>query len=398
MKKFCSVAVCSMFILTLAYFAYGRSRSDMPIGDSSVSVDTTTSSTISQPSSASDTGYKVSGSISVADTASSSAQVSQTPGAMSVSSSTATAPAKSKKKKRGPKAKEGAAVSAAAAQPSMTAASGMEGQASNVSPGSDDQAKANALQRALQASGGTSSVESSASQPVAVAVEPSSEQTRDQSYAADDRARAEAEAKAAEAETAAVASKAQKPAKAVSSAPAPKVAKGGFAPFYVYKDQGARENHYIASGWMGDYGDLKINTGCTTKVHSGTTSFQVKYNAKMAQNAGWCGIYWQSPPNNWGDKKGGYNLTGAKKLTFWACGEKGGEIISEFKMGGISGEYPDSDSASIGPIELSKKWQQYTIDLTGRDLTNIIGGFCFSASRDDNPEGFTIYLDDIVYE
>jgi len=177
-----------------------------------------------------------------------------------------------------------------------------------------------------------------------------------------------------------------------------KPGKGTFAPFWVYKDNGARGNHYYPTGWMGDYGDLKINPGNTAKVHSGTTAVKITYSAKMSQNAGWCGIYWQNPPNNWGDKKGGYNLTGAKRLSFWACGEKGGEVISEFKIGGISGEFPDSDTAMIGPIELSRKWQNYTIDLTGKDLTNIIGGFCFSASRDDNPEGFTIYVDDIVYE
>ena len=67
-------------------------------------------------------------------------------------------------------------------------------------------------------------------------------------------------------------------------------------------------------------------------------------------------------------------------------------------MGGITGEYPDSDSAAIGPIELTKEWQKYTIDLAGKDLSNIIGGFCFAASKDDNPNGFIIYLDDIIYE
>ena len=96
--------------------------------------------------------------------------------------------------------------------------------------------------------------------------------------------------------------------------------------------------------------------------------------------------------------KGGYDLTGAKKLTFWARGAQGGEKIAEFKVGGITGEYPDTDSSSIGPIELTKEWQKYTIDLDGKDLSHIIGGFCFAASKDDNPNGFVIYFDDIIYE
>jgi len=42
--------------------------------------------------------------------------------------------------------------------------------------------------------------------------------------------------------------------------------------------------------------------------------FKITYNVKMAQGAGWSGIYWQHPANNWGDKKGGYSLVGAKSL------------------------------------------------------------------------------------
>jgi hypothetical protein len=176
-----------------------------------------------------------------------------------------------------------------------------------------------------------------------------------------------------------------------SEAPAGKVF------FGVYSDQSAKGNHYIPSGWMGDYGDMKLNTGWTENPHSGKTCIKVIYNAKMAQNAGWCGIYWQYPPNNWGARKG-FNVVGAKKLTFWARGGKGGEKISEFKVGGITGDMPDTDSQSIGPVELTKEWKQYTIDLTDRDLSNISGGFCFSASKDDNSDGFELYLDDIQYE
>ena len=171
-----------------------------------------------------------------------------------------------------------------------------------------------------------------------------------------------------------------------------------FKPFAVYVENASSLNHFAPSGWMGDYGDIKLTQAWTDNPRSGKTCIQVKYSAKMAQGAGWAGIYWQQPANNWGDKKGGFNLTGATKLTFWARGEQGGEKIAEFKMGGITGEFPDSDSQSIGPVELTKDWKKYTIDLTGKDLSHIIGGFCWSASKDDNPNGFTMYLDDIIYE
>jgi len=390
MKKiFCSF-LCLVFILSIAQVASARARRERSGDDTGVSADTTTASTVSQPASA----------------GTSSAENSQPASSASSPKKKEAAKKKSKKQteknKRGPRsiAKSKASEPAAAAAPAVAVPSASPSaenasvatQPSGVSADAEAQAKADALKRAEEKMKTSQAVSTQTDAQAKMQAETVAKARADE----DARMRAEAEAKAAEAATAAAAAAAKAQPARVSLAPV--VSKGGFAPFYVYKDQGARGNHYIPSGWMGDYGDLKINPGCIVKVHSGTTSVQIRYSAKMMQNAGWCGIYWQNPPNNWGDKKGGFNLTGAKKLTFWACGEKGGEVISEFKMGGISGEFPDSDSASIGPIELSKRWQQYTIDLTGKDLTNIIGGFCFSASRDDNSEGFTIYLDDMVYE
>ena len=171
-----------------------------------------------------------------------------------------------------------------------------------------------------------------------------------------------------------------------------------FKLFYVYDDFMSQNNHFAPSGWMGDFGDIKLDQSCSESPKTGKNCIKITYTAEMKQGAGWAGIFWQQPANNWGDKKGGYDLTGATKLTFWAKGAKGGEKIAEFKMGGITGEYPDSDSAVLGPIELTKKWQQFSIDLAGKDLSYVIGGFCFAASKDDNPNGFVIYLDNISYE
>ena len=149
---------------------------------------------------------------------------------------------------------------------------------------------------------------------------------------------------------------------------------------------------------MGDYGDIAIDDGCTINPHDGKTCLKVTYSAKGAQGAGWMGIYWQNPANNWGTQMGGYDLKGYKKLTFWARGDKGGEVISEFKIGGISGNYPDSDATSMGPVTLTTDWKKYEIDLKGMDLSYISGGFMFSASSSNNPEGFVVYLDDVKYE
>ena len=104
-------------------------------------------------------------------------------------------------------------------------------------------------------------------------------------------------------------------------------AQEGFKPFAIYIDGSSSENHYVPSGWMGDYGDLKINEKNTDNPYSGSSSIEVTYNGRASQGARWAGIYWQNPPNNWGTRPGGYDLTGSKKLTFWARGQNGGERI-----------------------------------------------------------------------
>ncbi|MBU0503777.1 MAG: hypothetical protein ABH882_01200 [Candidatus Omnitrophota bacterium] len=172
--------------------------------------------------------------------------------------------------------------------------------------------------------------------------------------------------------------------------------------FTVYKDKNARENHYAPSGWMGDYGDVKLNDQSADNPHSGISCLQFVYSAKKSQNQGWAGIYWQNPANNWGDKKGGFDLTGMTKLTFWARGAKGGEIIQKFKIGGMGIDnkktYPDSTQVEIGPVELTNAWKQYTINLAGKDLSYINGAFSWTTTADLNPEGCVFYIDDIKFE
>lgn len=167
---------------------------------------------------------------------------------------------------------------------------------------------------------------------------------------------------------------------------------------YIYSDDEALDNHYFPSGWMGDYPDLIFDTASTENPHSGTTTIKVEYKNKASLGARWVGVYWQNPANNWGGRPGGYNLTGATKLTFWARGAKGGERIEEFKVGGVTGEYSDTDMAGIGPVMLTPDWKQYVISLEGKDLSAIVGGFAWAANLEANPDGMIFFLDDIRFE
>jgi hypothetical protein len=169
-----------------------------------------------------------------------------------------------------------------------------------------------------------------------------------------------------------------------------------FEPFYVYEDFMSPKNHYAPSGWMGDVANLELDQSYSQSPHEGKSCIKMRYNAEGLKQ--WAGIYWQHPVNNWGDKKGGYDLTGATKLTFWARGANGYEVISEVKIGGISGQFSDSDVAWLKTIKLTGSWKKYTIDLSKSDLSSISGGFCIVFSKKDNPKGCTVFLDDIRYE
>lgn len=187
----------------------------------------------------------------------------------------------------------------------------------------------------------------------------------------------------------------------VARAEAPKLLPQAVNPFFIYTERGSRENRYIPSGYMGDFSDIKMNPGWEKNPKSGKYCIRVEYSAQRKQDAGWSGVYWQSPANNWGDKRGGFNLTGYKKLTFWVRGEKGGETLDKFGMGGIAGQQQegDTDGSDITDnLELTKEWKQHTINLTGLDLSHIIGGFLWAANADSNPDGMVFYLDEIRYE
>ena len=176
-----------------------------------------------------------------------------------------------------------------------------------------------------------------------------------------------------------------------------------FAPFIIYKNKGSRENHFIPSGFMPDGQCLTFDDTWQEGCYSGKTCIKIVYDTQCSQQGQkWGGVYWQNPANNWGNRKGGFDLTGATRLTFWAKGEKGQERIEEFKMGGVTGDYPDTDTAVIGPVILTPEWKEYTIDLRGKDLSFISGGFAWSTNVDVNlescPETCTFYLDDLQYQ
>jgi|SRR5579862_46490 len=178
--------------------------------------------------------------------------------------------------------------------------------------------------------------------------------------------------------------------KVLEDTPAPPEQKT-FSPVVIYGDD-ATGAPYAPTGWMGNKEAIGFDNRCPDNPHSGPTCAKVEYKAA----GDWAGIVWQDPPNDWGDRNGGHNLTGATKITFWARGGTGGEKV-EFYFGVIKSEKPfaDSDNGRI-TVNLTKDWKQYTIDLSGKNLTRIKTGFGWSLAGQGKP--VTFYLDDIRYE
>jgi hypothetical protein len=162
-------------------------------------------------------------------------------------------------------------------------------------------------------------------------------------------------------------------------------------PLVVFGDE-QNDPPYAPSGWIGNHSAVKYTPDWTENPHTGKTCLKLEYH----DSSGWGGITWQSPPNDWGDNPGGRNLTGAKKLTFWARGDEGGEKV-DFSFGGIRSDkpFPDTADGKVS-VELTKDWQPYSIDLSGKDLSCIKSGFGWSVRGVSKP--VTFYLDDIRYE
>lgn len=162
-------------------------------------------------------------------------------------------------------------------------------------------------------------------------------------------------------------------------------------PVVVYAD--GEPGPWVSSGWMGGYDALALDPESTNSPHSGATCLEVVYDAPGM----WAGVVWQDPANDWGDLPGGYDLTGARKLTFWARGEEGGEKI-DFGVGiiGTDKPYPDTVKETKKGVKLKREWKQYSIDLKGKDLTRVKSGFSFAFAGRGRPIVF--YLDDIRYE
>jgi tetratricopeptide (TPR) repeat protein len=165
-------------------------------------------------------------------------------------------------------------------------------------------------------------------------------------------------------------------------------------------NKGSVSKRFVPSNYRGDSGDIGLEMSCNESPHSGLECIRIDYSASGSSDARWAGINWVYPAHNYGSLPGLQDVfAGARHLTVWARGMNGGEK-AEFGMGGVAGRFSDSvrPAVSTGTVTLSKDWKNYSINLTSKNLSQVICGFYWKTDAISNPSGCTIYLDDIRYE
>ncbi len=149
---------------------------------------------------------------------------------------------------------------------------------------------------------------------------------------------------------------------------------------------------YSPTGWMGDHTSLTMTAHDTQQPHSGAACVKFAY----ARLEGWCGVAWQDPANDWGKLPGGYEISGARVLSFWVRGERGGERV-KFGFGLIASDAKHSDTAKgERSVRLTREWTRVEMPVRGKDLRRIKTGFYWILAGQGAP--VTFWLDDVRWE
>jgi hypothetical protein len=191
----------------------------------------------------------------------------------------------------------------------------------------------------------------------------------------------------------------------------PALTPAGSLPFAV-------DTRFIASGYEGDVAAIVESATSTTCGGNRATASAMlgachtfTYSAAPAggANAGWVGVIWQYPANNWGASQGWAIPSGATKVSFWVRGQAGGETVA-FNAGGTNfgnapsptAPCPDTVTASAPAKHLTTTWQHVTMAVTGGTYPGgVIDGFQILAVASAQPAPgtpVTFYIDDIEWQ
>jgi hypothetical protein len=166
---------------------------------------------------------------------------------------------------------------------------------------------------------------------------------------------------------------------------------------------------FVPSGYMGDgatVGSVEMlplkptdpqDCGGDRSPSALGTCYTVTYEP-VASGLGWAGVYWQYPANNWGAMSGLDIPAGATKVSVWAKGAAGGEILT-LVAGGIdtSGMAHEDTFKADTTAVLTTSWAQYTIALPAT-YGPVLGGLAWSTSAPAGGGSVGFSLDSIEWQ
>jgi hypothetical protein len=171
--------------------------------------------------------------------------------------------------------------------------------------------------------------------------------------------------------------------------------------FYLYEDD-AEASKFSPTAWMPDGNGIAQDTQVTDSPQSGEHCIRL-YCELTAKE--WVGVYWLLQ-GTW-EPTERFNLFEELDATmgdpircrFWARSKDA--AVVQFRVGGVTmGKIGDSLEIPVGtpPIKLEPDWKMYEIDLTGKDVSSVVGGFLWACNRKHNGSNRDITFDlDTIY-
>lgn len=169
---------------------------------------------------------------------------------------------------------------------------------------------------------------------------------------------------------------------------------------YVYRDDGS-PREFVPAGWMPDGTGMSMSTAEKDAPHSPPDCIRIR--CQLSEKP-WLGVYFLLQ-GEW-EPKQRFNLIeklAAKKgdpitCRFWARSKD--KAVVQFKVGGVTkGDISDSLAFPIATnwLTLTPDWKRYEIDLTGKDLSSLVGGFLWVCDRAHNEERDINFDLDTIY-
>lgn len=172
-------------------------------------------------------------------------------------------------------------------------------------------------------------------------------------------------------------------------------------PFSIYSEADAAADHFVPSAWYNGSANMSLDDACTESPHSGTTCVKITWDG-----TNWNGVGWEWPEGRIAFPTNviqGFNLSGASNLHFWVRVDEP-DVSLKFVFGhpmDSCGEVRIPGGDWQGFVPVSTNWTQMTIPVPpGTNMSNVTIGFAvfFSDWYPIGTDGFSIYLDDIEFD